>query len=136
MKWQLRDPGQVAEFRENPGKSGTVGKYAVEQSLAQLGGAKVFSKLDANSGFWQVKLDPESALLTTFITPFGSNRLPFGITSGPEYFQSRMSEVLDGLEGVVNQTDDTLVYGKTKAEHDQRLALVLNRLEAARVTLN
>ena len=107
---------------------------SVEQSLAQLGGAKVFSKLDANSGFWQVKLDPESALLTTFITPFRRfcfNRLPFGITSGPEYFQSRMSEVLDGLEGVVNQTDDTLVYGKTKAEHDQRLAL-----EAARVTLN
>ena len=44
---------------------------SVEQSLAQLGGAKVFSKLDANSGFWQVKLNPESALLTTFITPFG-----------------------------------------------------------------
>ena len=64
------------------------------------------------------------------------NRLPFGITSGPEYFQSRMSEVPDGPEGVVNQTDDTLVYGKTKAEHDQRLALVLKRLEAARVTLN
>ena len=41
--------------------------------------------------------------------------------------------VLDGLEGVVNQTDDTLVYGKTKAE---RLALVLKRLEAARATLN
>ena len=29
---------------------------SVEQSLAQLGGATVFSKLDANSGFWQVKL--------------------------------------------------------------------------------
>ena len=32
---------------------------SVEQSLAQLGDAKVFSKLDANSGFWQIKLDPE-----------------------------------------------------------------------------
>ena len=108
---------------------------SVEQSLAQLGGAKVFSKLDANSGFWQVKLNPESALLTTFITPFGRfcfNRLPFGITSGPEYFQSRMSEILDGLEGVVNQTDDTVV----KAEHDQKLAAVLRQLEDAGVTLN
>lgn len=44
---------------------------AVDQTLAQLAGAKVFSKLDANSGFWQIPLDPASALLTTFITLFG-----------------------------------------------------------------
>ena len=44
---------------------------AVEQTLAQLAGAKVFTKLDANSGFWQIPLSPESFLLTTFITPFG-----------------------------------------------------------------
>ena len=28
----------------------------VEQILAQLGGAAVFSKLDVNSGFWQIEL--------------------------------------------------------------------------------
>ena len=57
---------------------------AVDQTLAQIAGARVFSKLDANSGFWQIPLSKESALLTTFITPFGRyhfNRLPFGITS-------------------------------------------------------
>ena len=43
----------------------------VEQILAQICGAKYFSKLDANSGFWQIPLSPESSLLTTFITPFG-----------------------------------------------------------------
>ncbi len=56
----------------------------VEQILAQLAGAKVFSKLDANSGFWQIPLSPASALLTTFFTPYGRycfQRLPFGITS-------------------------------------------------------
>ena len=30
---------------------------AVEQSLAQLAGARVFSTLDANLGFWQIQLD-------------------------------------------------------------------------------
>ena len=62
---------------------------AVEQTLAQLAGAQVFTKLDANSGFWQIPLAKESALLTTFITPFGRfcfNRLPFGISSAPEHF--------------------------------------------------
>ncbi len=44
---------------------------AVEQVLAQLAEGKVFSTLDANSGFWQIPLSPESALLTTFITPYG-----------------------------------------------------------------
>ena len=40
---------------------------SVEHTLAQLGGAKVFTRLDANSGFWQIELSKESALLTTFI---------------------------------------------------------------------
>ena len=44
---------------------------AVEQALVQLAGAQVFSKIDANSGFWQIPLAQESALLITFITPFG-----------------------------------------------------------------
>ena len=43
----------------------------VNQVLAQLSGATIFSKLDANPGFWQVPLSPDFALLTTFITPFG-----------------------------------------------------------------
>ena len=45
---------------------------SVEQTLAQIGGAKVFFKLDASSGYWQIPLEPESSKLTTFITPFGS----------------------------------------------------------------
>ena len=39
---------------------------AVDQTLAQIAGARVFSKLDANSGFWQIPLSKESALLTHF----------------------------------------------------------------------
>ena len=90
---------------------------SAEQTLAQLGGATVFSKLDANSGFWQVELTKESSLLTTFITPFGRyrfNQLPFGITSAPEHFQRRISEVLQDLEGVVCLIDDILIYGKPR----------------------
>ena len=48
---------------------------SVEQVLGQVGDAKVFSKLDANSGFWQIELTPESSKLTTFITPYGRYKL-------------------------------------------------------------
>ena len=68
----------------------------VDHTLAQLAGATSFSRLDANSGFWQIGLSPESAKLTTFITLFGKfcfNRLPFGISSAPEHFQKRILQV-------------------------------------------
>ena len=68
---------------------------SVDHTLAQQSVATVLSKLDANSGFWQIGLSPESAKLTTFITPFGRfcfNRLPFGISSAPEHFQKRISQ--------------------------------------------
>ena len=111
----------------------------VEQTLAQIAGAQVFSKLDANSGFWQIPLAKESSLLTTFITPFGwykFNRLPFGISSAPEHFQRRMTDLLRGLEGVICLIDDVLVHGRTQEEHDERLALVLQRLLESGMTLN
>ena len=69
----------------------------MDETLSQLAGAKVFSKLDANSGFWQIPLSQSSRLLTTFITPMGRycfNKLPFDISSAPEHFQRRMSERL------------------------------------------
>ena len=114
---------------------------AVEQTLAQLVGAKVFSKLDANSGFWQISLSlsPQSQHLTTFITPFGRycfRRLPFRITSAPEHFQRRISEILANLDGVVCLMDDVLIYGETQQQHDERLDKVLERLQESGLTLN
>ena len=43
----------------------------VDENLAKFQGSQIFSKLDANSGFWQIPLDESSRLLTTFVTPFG-----------------------------------------------------------------
>ena len=111
----------------------------VDETLAQLSGAKIFSKLDANSGFWQIPLTQNSQHFTTFITPVGCywfNKLPFGISSAPEHFQKRMSNILRGLSGVVCQVDDVLVFGKDAAEHDARLMKALKRIEEAGVTLN
>ncbi len=111
----------------------------MDDTLAQLTEAKVFSKLDANSGFWQIPLAKTSRHLTTFITPFGRyhfNKLPFGISSAPEHFQKRMSNILSGLEGVLCLIDDVLVFGKDKNEHDERLAAALTWIKEAGVTLN
>lgn len=104
-----------------------------------LAGATHFSKLDANSGFWQIPLAEESRPLTTFITQCGRyqfNKLPFGISCAPELFQQRMNQMLEGLDGYVCLIDDVLIFGSNKEEHDRRLAAVLKRVEEAGATLN
>ena len=111
----------------------------VDDTLAQLSGAKLFSKLDANSGFWQIPLSKKSRPLTTFITPFGRywfNKMPFGISSAPEHFQKRMSKILAGLHGVLCLIDDVLIFGSDTEEHNERLTAALKRIETAGVTLN
>ena len=53
---------------------------SVDESLAMLGESRVFRSS------WQIPLDDDSTLLTTFSTTFGHycfNRLPFGISSAP-----------------------------------------------------
>ena len=112
---------------------------SVEYTLGQLSDATIFSKLDANSGFWQVPLANESVLLTTFVTPFGRfcfKRLPFGISSAPEHFQRRMSAILEGNDGVLCQMDDILIFGATQSQHDGRIREMLRRLHKENVTLN
>ena len=111
----------------------------VESSLASLGQGRVFSKIDANSGFWQIPLSEESSKLTTFLTHKGRFkylRLPQGLSSAPEIFQAEMSRILLGIPGVVIHMDDVLVYGQNQSEHDTRLQLVLDRLLDAGMTLN
>ena len=61
-----------------------------EQITSQMSGAKLFSKLDASAGYWQMKLDEPSSDLLAFNTPFGQykfKRLPFGIRCTSEIFK-------------------------------------------------
>lgn len=111
----------------------------LDHTFAKIKGARVFSKLDANSGFYQINLHPESRPLTTFLTPFGRfwfNRLPFGITSAPEFFQSCMEDILADCPNVACHMDDVLVWGKDQQEHDQALKTVLQKLKSIGMTLN
>lgn len=98
----------------------------VDHILAQLAGATVFSKLDANSGFWQIGLSPESAKLT-----FLSHHL-----GGSASFSKAASQVVEGIDGALCQMDDILVFGKTTEEHYMHLEATLHKLQEANLTLN
>ena len=102
----------------------------VEEVVASMPGAKVFSKIDAKSGFMPIKLDYESSLLTTFNSPIGRYRwlhFPFGIKSAPEIYQRIMDEMLEDIYGARAIMDDILIAGKIPQEHDRIMTTVVER---------
>ena len=111
----------------------------IEDVTFKLQGCKVFSTLDATSGYHQLALDENSAKLTTFMTPFGRfmfKRLPFGITSASEIFQRKMNEIIEGIPGVATFQDDIIVAGENVCEHDERLKKVFYAVHEAGLKLN
>ena len=88
----------------------------VEEISAKIPDAKVFTVLDAKSGYLQMKLDYESSLLTTMNTPIGRYRwlkLPFGMKSAPEMYQRTMNEMLEGIDHAYAIMDNILITGRT-----------------------
>lgn len=66
----------------------------VDEALAKLDGAIIFSKLEAASGYRQIKVDEESANHLAFNTPFGRycfKRPPFGVHSAAKIFQKEVA---------------------------------------------
>ena len=110
-----------------------------EEVMAQFSGAKYFSKLDASSGFWQLKLDEESSKLCCFNTPFGRyrfKRLPFGISSAPEVYHKTIHMLFEHVPGTDTSMDDIVVWGSTMDEHNERVEKVLQIAHSNNLKLN
>ena len=59
------------------------------EEMCQMSWASYFSKLDASSGYWQIKVDEQSSNLLTFGTPsgrYGFKHIPYGIHSASDVF--------------------------------------------------
>ena len=127
-----RDLNQAIQREHYPMKT-------IEDITPKMQNAKLFSKLDATSGYWSTKLDEQSSRLCTFNSPFGRysfKRMPFGIKSAAEVYQKRMTEIIQDIEGCEVIVDDIIIWGEDKAEHDRRLKQVLDRVRAKNLKLN
>ena len=79
----------------------------------------------------------ESSLFTTFANPFGRyrrRRLPFGLSVSSEIFQKRVSQALEGLDGMLNISDD--VRREALIDHDRKLEALLQRCKARGIAVN
>ena len=111
----------------------------VEDIVAEVNGAKYFSTIDLNQAYHQLELHEELGYITTFSTHVGLRRykrLFFGVTSAAEIFHNIIRETISDIPGTINVSDDILIHGKTKVEHDERLKRVTKRLEEKKLTIN
>jgi hypothetical protein len=60
----------------------------------------------------------------------------FGVNAASEIFQKIVADLLAGIPGARNLSDDIIVHGKTQADHDHALKLTLDRLSSSGAKLN
>ena len=107
--------------------------------MASIPRAKVFSVLDAKSGFLQIQLNYEISLLTTFNTSCGRCRwlrLPFGIKSASEVFQRIVDAMLEGIENTRAILDDVIIGAENEEHHDEILKQVVQRMTNWNLSVN
>ena len=110
-----------------------------EEIFSQMSGTSHFSKLEASSGYWQIKIDEQSSNLLTFGTPSGRyrfKRLPYRIHSASEVFQREITSIISDIPGSSNSLDGFVVWGKTLQEHDEGLRKVLLKIRESGLKLN
>ena len=103
----------------------------IDDLLDKLLGASIFSSLDLQSGYHQIKITDADVPKTAFITHKGLYEylvLPFGLSNAPAAFQRAMNKLFSHLPFVLVYMDDILVYSKTEAEHKYHLSQVLQIL--------
>ena len=111
----------------------------IEDILAEVSESKIFSVIDLNQAFHQMELEEESRFITTFSTHVGLRRykrLFFGLNAASEIFHNTLREMLSDIEGAINSSDDILIHGRNREEHDVRLHRVKKRLAEMNVTIN
>ena len=101
----------------------------IDDLVDALNGATVFSKLDLRSGYYhQFVPAKQSRYITTFVTHEDLRRytrLNFGTNSASEVFQNAINEQIKEIPGVINISNDIIIYEKSQQDHDHALHTVL-----------
>jgi hypothetical protein len=95
----------------------------IDVLFEQLRGAKIFSKIDLNSSYHQLRIKEEDIEKTAFSTRYKHYEyivMSFGLTNGPTAFMKAMNrmlhECLDDLVDIL--LDNILIYSKSDKEHE------------------
>ena len=112
----------------------------IDEVQDRLTGSAIFSKLDLQSGYWQVPVDAEDQAKTAFspgpgMGLFQFRRMPFGLRGAPSTFQRLMNTVMRGLSFVTTYIDDVLIHSPNEEAHKQHLTEAFKQLRQSGLTL-
>ena len=105
----------------------------IQEALESMVGSAHFSSMDFKSGFWQIKMAPESQQYMAFMVGnlgfYEFTRMPFGLCNALATFQHLMQNTLGELNLMycVIYLDDIIVFGRTEEEHLERLHVMFKR---------
>ena len=110
----------------------------IDDMLDKLSGSSIFTCLDLQQAYHQVRLNEEDIPKTAFVTPIGLFEykvLPFGLCNAPSTFQALMNSILgpELRHCCLVYLDDIIVFSKTPEEHLQQLRTVLQKLQKAQL---
>ncbi|UYV74750.1 K02A2.6-like, partial [Cordylochernes scorpioides] len=111
----------------------------IETMLGNLGGNKIFTKLDLSSAYHQIEMDEASKNLLVVSTHRGLyryNRLPFGISPASAIFQRCMDSLFHDVPNTVIYLDDIFIGSKDEQEHYRILKMIFDKLKELNFTLN
>ena len=112
----------------------------ISSTLQEMEGFTYATALDLNMGYYTIRLDPDAQKICTIVLPWGKYsylRLPMGITGSPDFFQEKMSSLMQTLSYIKVYLDDLLVITKsTYDDHLEKLKVVLSRLRNVGLRLN
>ena len=104
----------------------------IDEMYGRLKGAKYFTTLDLQSGYYHIGLSEGSKAKTAFITPFGKYQfevVPFGLAQAPAYFQQLISMVLqDCSEFMMVYLDDIIIFSRNECEHLKHIQIIFQKL--------
>ena len=104
----------------------------IQEALESMAGSAHFSSMDFKSGFWQIKMAPESQQYTAFMVGnlrfYEFTLMSFGLCNALTTFQHLMQNTLGelNLTYCVIYLDDVIIFGHTE-EHLERLCIVFER---------
>lgn len=105
----------------------------------QLSNKKIFSTIDLNRAYQQIRVREEDIEKTAIITPMGlfeCQRVCPGLKNAGQTFQRFIHEVLQGLDFVFAYIDDLLIASPDEETHKNHLRTILRRLEDNGITIN
>jgi hypothetical protein len=113
----------------------------LNEMFDQIGDAQIFSKLDMQSGYFQIGVNQKDSHKLAFTTPLGRfqfKRVPFGLSSASFIFQKMMSMILNNIEteSVLSYIDDLMICSKTINEHIFKLEKIFSLFKKFNLTLN